>query len=392
MTDDKRTRLKQLCENSHLDAIQKLGKDPLEFEFAVQIAQLEKSEGGWKEDRRALYHSFEDFFPSRYEIVRFMLPYYFSLKHIDVARAMSQDRRPLLPLRYAIVTNPIRRLRAQAGDNLINDTCLIQIDLGLVRFCEYLARSMAISIRSLSALRDISKLHSQSDPLSLYDRLCRYIEIPSDSSGQTIYSADFIETDLLNLQAGSEAHIAFGALMQMMITFIVGHEAGHYQLGHVGNVALSDINPYDAFLRQFPIDPKYKIEHEADLIGILVLWDGMKNDGAFRNSIDFSALAPIIYMSSMFGYNHYVVQDSVAATLWDSRINIYIIKILTDMYNLKYENDRIVKLAQNISVLISSVTCWMGASFPVDTRAHVVELYAKYEESVNLMLSKLQIV
>jgi hypothetical protein len=163
-------------------------------------------------------------------------------------------------------------------------------------------------------------------------------------------------------------------LLQALVSFVIGHEAGHIFLGHVGDQdKRTVISPETMAPRG--VKAEDVTELEADLIGLLVLWDGMRHGNLFSTSIEYTCIAPFLFMSVMAGYCYYKLQDERKTTLWQQRSLSLLERAIWQMRHLGFERRRIDILARSVPVLMAASTSWVATSIGIDARDHVPPLF-----------------
>ena len=101
---------------------------------------------------------------------------------------------------------------------------------------------------------------------------------------------------------------------RVQTTFIIGHEMGHLYLGHLGS------HPRTQLLRSsspLPFSDLFASEIEADMIGMLSIWDGYTNatEGGSA-SIDHTWVVPLFFLATMLGFAQATSEEENAEKWW----------------------------------------------------------------------------
>jgi hypothetical protein len=384
-TDD--SQFRRSCEAKHLTKIKQLGADPGAFEFDRQLDRLRSTSAEWHDEAESYFSSLKSWSFSRYELVDLIPLFHEAHVHIDVAQRMSRDEMQLPELRFAILSDPASTVRAYASEprKKMGETVggvaggsLIWFCVGLKNYFDYLARSFTKAVhqegRPFDGLYELVSSHGAYSALALYDKLSCYADPPDEDAGLVTFHGSLYKSGALDVAQGTSEHTEYATLLQALVSFVIGHEAGHIFLGHVGDQdKRTVISPETMAPRG--VKAEDVTELEADLIGLLVLWDGMRHGNLFSTSIEYTCIAPFLFMSVMAGYCYYKLQDERKTTLWQQRSLSLLERAIWQMRHLGFERRRIDILARSVPVLMAASTSWVATSIGIDARDHVPPLF-----------------
>ncbi|MGD0294772.1 MAG: hypothetical protein ABSB30_13050 [Terracidiphilus sp.] len=354
-------------EEEHLKALKRFGYQPTDWTFERQLSALRKKFPDWKTDGM---QSLSRWSPSRFEFVELVPLYYLATTHIQTMQQMSKWALPAT--QFLIASDPSQKLAAYCNEHSnhvsrddVGNVCrhIIWVNIGLINFVKVLANHFAWVLAGdkeglIAAFDDVARTQDL-EVLAVRFRDRRF---PVDtemlrgaypqqcSEDISWFPPPFGRIEDLSPKTQTVVRI----LQIAMTTFVIGHEMGHIYLGHTG------FHPRKLLItsQTLPFPAPFRAEIEADLVGTMSVFDGIAAEvSKSRFSIDFTWIAPLLYLSTMTGVAlHY---SDEKAQEWAWRLIMFSKTLVGTLQKCEFEHERIRRISLSLPTIAAATIEWM---------------------------------
>jgi hypothetical protein len=378
----------------HRDAILAAGHDPAGFLFDAQLTA--KLRGGYLTGEDAqIIRGLRASAGSRFELVELLPLYHVASENIRTMQQMSADRVAFRGANFVVATQPGQFVTAtvdsrQFATNAVDHPEVVRrpdepesvvwLNTGSVNMLKVLATHFGHAlIAPYGDLRNfLSAMAEGANTLDLVARLRDVDSLPAEQADfmrRLIHHAQERERSANANREGLAVMPPFTAfstdrslavaqtvLLYSFVTYLAGHEAGHIYLGHTG------AGPRSTYLGKVPswISPLRADEIDADIVGLLSVWDGMAQN--YDSPIEYTWLAPVLFLAARAGMAAAlaVVDPSSAQAVddfngWVDRLRYLVRSIAVNLRGNSFEASRIRSVLRSVPPLAGAVYAWLQA-------------------------------
>jgi hypothetical protein len=350
----------------HRDAILAAGLDPADFLFDAQLSTLTRDGGLTKGDAKAI-HDLRGWASSRYEPVELLPLYYAASENIRTMQQVSDNRVPFEDVNFVVTTDPGQLVPATVDSTRFATDAVDHPQV--TRRTDEPESIVWINTGSVNVLKNLAT-HFGHTLIAPYGNLAEFLSVMAEGVDPLDLVARLGNVDCLPQDPINTVRIdwplaeARTILIYGFVTFLAGHEAGHIYLGHTG------ISPRATFLRDVPswISPRRADEIDADIVGLISVWDGMKKN--YGPSIDSTWLAPVLFLAARAGLagadagaavdpsSAQAVDDFAA---WIDRLRYLVSSIAVNLRGNGFEARQIRSILRSVPPLAGAVYAWLQA-------------------------------